>query len=36
VNDWVQRLTMAAEVKDFDDDKLFKIAKLNLHDQTKE
>ncbi len=31
VNDWAERLTMAAEVRDFNADKLFKIAKLNLH-----
>ncbi len=30
VNDWVERLTMAAEVRDLTPDKLFKIAKLNL------
>jgi hypothetical protein len=35
VNDWAEHLTMAIEVRDFNDDKLFKIAKLNLHDQTK-
>jgi hypothetical protein len=27
---------MAIEVRDFNDDNLFKITKLNLHDQTKE
>jgi hypothetical protein len=36
VNDWAKRLTMVAEVKDFNDDKLFKIAKLNLHSRAKE
>jgi hypothetical protein len=36
VNDWVQCLTMAAEVRDFNDDKLFKITKLNVHDRAKE
>jgi hypothetical protein len=36
VNDWAKRLTMVAEVKDFNDDKLFKIAKLNLHNRAKE
>jgi hypothetical protein len=35
VNDWVERLTMAAEVRDLNDDKLFKIAKLNLHGRVK-
>jgi hypothetical protein len=30
VNDWAERLTMAAEVRDLNADKLFKIAKLNL------
>ncbi len=30
VNDWVERLTMAAEVRDLNADKLFKIAKLNF------
>ncbi len=30
VTDWAERLTMAAEVRDFNVDKLFKIAKLNL------
>jgi len=36
VNDWAERLTMAAEVRDLTTDKLFKIAKLNLWGQTKE
>jgi hypothetical protein len=36
VNNWVERLTMVVEVKDINDDKLFKIAKLNLHSQAKE
>jgi hypothetical protein len=36
VNDWAERLTMAAEVRDFNADKLFKIAKLNLRGRTKE
>jgi hypothetical protein len=36
VNDWVERLTMATEVIDFNDDKLLKIAKLNLRDRGKE
>jgi len=30
VNDWAERLTMVAEVRDLNADKLFKIAKLNL------
>ncbi len=30
VSDWVERLTMAAEVRDLTPHKLFKIAKLNL------
>jgi CHASE3 domain sensor protein len=30
VTDWAERLTMAAEVRDLNADKLFKIAKLNL------
>jgi hypothetical protein len=33
VNDWVERLTMVVEVKDRNDDKLIKIAKLNLLDK---
>jgi hypothetical protein len=36
VNDWVERLTMAIEVRDLNLDKLFKIAKLNLRGRTKE
>ncbi len=36
VNDWVERHTMAAEVRDLTTDKLFKIAKLNLWRRTKE
>jgi uncharacterized protein YutE (UPF0331/DUF86 family) len=36
VNDWAERLTMAAEVHDLNADKLFKIAKLNLHGRAKE
>ncbi len=36
VNDWAERLTMANEVKVLNDDKLFKIAKLNLRGKTKE
>jgi hypothetical protein len=36
VNDWVEHLTMATEVKDLNDEKLFKIAKFNLHGRIKE
>jgi hypothetical protein len=36
VNDWAERLTMAAEVHDLIADKLFKIAKLNLRGRAKE
>jgi hypothetical protein len=36
VNDWVERLTMVAEVRDLNADKLFKIAKLNLRGRAKE
>jgi hypothetical protein len=36
VGDWAERLTMAAEVRDLTLDKLFKIAKLNLHGRAKE
>jgi hypothetical protein len=36
VNDWAERLTMVAEVRDLNDDKLFKIAKLNLRGRIKE
>jgi hypothetical protein len=36
VNDWAERLTMAAEVRDLNADKLFKIAKLNLWGRAKE
>jgi len=36
VNDWAKCLTMAAKVRDLNNDKLFKIAKLNLHDRAKE
>ncbi len=36
VNDWAERLTMAAEVQDLNADKLFKIAKLNLRGRAKE
>jgi hypothetical protein len=35
VNDWVERLIMVIEVKDLNDDKMFKIAKLNLHSRAK-
>ncbi len=36
VNDWAKHLTMATKVKDFNADKFFKIAKLNLRGQTNE
>jgi len=36
VSDWAERLTMAAEVRDLNVDKLFKIAKLNLRGKAKE
>ncbi len=36
VSDWAERLTMAAEVRDLNVDKLFKIAKLNLRGRAKE
>jgi len=36
VNDWAERLTMAAEVHDLNANKLFKIAKLNLRGRAKE
>jgi len=36
VNDWAERLTMAAKVRDLNVDKLFKIAKLNLQGRAKE
>jgi hypothetical protein len=36
VNDWAERLTMVAEVGDFNDDKLFKITKLTLCGRAKE
>jgi hypothetical protein len=36
VNNWGERLTMAAKVRDLNDDKLVKIAKLNLHGRAKE
>jgi len=36
VNDWAERLTMATEIKDLNDDMLFKITKLNLCGRAKE
>jgi hypothetical protein len=36
VNDWAERFTMAAEVRDLNADKLFKIVKLNLKGRAKE
>jgi hypothetical protein len=34
--DWAERLSMAAEVCDFNADKLFKIAKLNLRGRARD
>ncbi len=36
VSDWAERLTMAAEVRDLNADKIFKIAKLNLRGRVRE
>jgi predicted aspartyl protease len=36
VSDWAERLSMAAEVRDLNADKLFKIAKLNLRGRARE
>jgi len=36
VNDWAERLTMAAKVRDLNANKLFKIAKLNMRGKAKE
>ncbi len=36
VDNWAERLTMAAEVRDLNADKLFKIAKLNLRGRAKD
>jgi hypothetical protein len=36
MNDWAKCLTMAAEVRNVNDDKLFKITTLNLRGRTKE
>ncbi|CAN5970651.1 unnamed protein product [Sphagnum jensenii] len=36
VSDWAKRLTMAAEVRDLNADKLFKITKLNLRGRARE
>jgi hypothetical protein len=36
INNWAERLTMAVEVRDYNADKLFKIAKLNLRGRAKE
>ncbi len=35
INDWVERLTMAAEVWDLNANKLFKIVKLNIKGRAK-
>jgi hypothetical protein len=36
INAWAERLTTAVEVKDLNDDNMFKITKLNLRGKTKE
>jgi hypothetical protein len=36
VSDWAERLTMTAEVRNLNTDKLFKVAKLNLRGRAKE
>jgi hypothetical protein len=36
VIDWAERLSMVAEVRDLNVDKLFKIAKLNLQGEAQE
>jgi hypothetical protein len=36
VFDWVERLQMAVEVQEYDEEKLFKIVGLNLHNKTKD
>ncbi|CAK9225727.1 unnamed protein product [Sphagnum troendelagicum] len=36
VTDWAERLTMAAEVRDLNADKIFKIAKLNLRGRARD
>ncbi len=36
VGDWAERLSMAAEVRDLNADKLFKIAKLNLRGRARD
>jgi hypothetical protein len=36
VLDWAERLSMAAEVRDLNADKLFKIAKLNLRGRARD
>ncbi len=36
VNNWAKQLTMVAEVRDLNANKLFKIAKLNLRGRAKE
>jgi len=35
VFDWVERLQMAVEVQEYDEEKLFKIARLNLCNKVK-
>jgi hypothetical protein len=36
IHDWVEKLEMAAKVKGIDEQKLFKIGKLNLRGKAKE
>ncbi len=36
VFDWAERFQMAVEVQKYDEEKLFKIAKLNLHGKMKD
>ncbi len=36
VNDWAERLTMVAKIRDLNANKLFKITKLNMKGRTKE
>jgi hypothetical protein len=36
VFDWVERLQMLVKVQEYDEDKLFKIVRFNLHNKTKD
>ncbi len=36
VFNWVERFQMVVEVQEYDEDKLFKIARINLHNKTKD